>query len=124
MKRFLSLLVALSLIMIVTHTFKNARVMASDQQGTENIQKSPKKTTAKDAVCGMTVQKDKALKLKHEGKNYFFCSQKCEDTFKKDPLKYAKKGKSQKVEGTKQGEKEKGTEAESETEPEGEGSSD
>jgi YHS domain-containing protein len=93
MKRILSLLTALGLVIIVTHSLKNACVMASDQQGTESAHKSTKKTTEKDSVCGMTVKKDKALKLKHDGKNYYFCSQKCEDTFKKDPSKYTKKAK-------------------------------
>lgn len=97
MKRILSLLIALSLAMIVTHSLKNDCVMASDQQGTESTHKSPKKTTAKDTVCGMTVKKDKASKLKHDGVNYYFCSQKCEDTFKKDPSKYAKKVKPKKT---------------------------
>lgn len=54
-------------------------------------QKPAKKTTVTDRVCGMEVQKDKALKLEHNGKKYFFCSQKCEETFKKEPAKYQKK---------------------------------
>lgn len=118
MKRIFSFLVVLSFVIVISHSLKSTHVMASDQQGTESTQKSSKKTTAKDAVCGMTVKKDKALKLKQDGKNYFFCSQKCEDTFKKDPSKYAKKGKQPKVEKAKKAEKETGTETESPTETE------
>ncbi|MBI5678165.1 MAG: YHS domain-containing protein [Planctomycetes bacterium] len=44
-----------------------------------------------DHVCGMEVHKDKALKLEHDGKTYYFCSKNCEETFKKEPSKYLKK---------------------------------
>ncbi|MCF6156946.1 MAG: YHS domain-containing protein [Candidatus Brocadia sp.] len=38
----------------------------------------------------MEVNKDKAIKLEHDGKAYYFCSKMCEETFKKDPSKYLK----------------------------------
>jgi len=65
------------------------QVKASEEK--TEAQKPATKTTAKDRVCGMEVQKDKALKLEHNGKNYFFCSQQCVDTFNKEPAKYQKK---------------------------------
>ena len=36
---------------------------------------------AKDPICGMTVDEQTALKLNHEGQNYFFCSPHCRDKF-------------------------------------------
>jgi YHS domain-containing protein len=55
---------------------------------------SEKKDTAKDSVCGMEVNKDKSIKLEHDGKTFYFCSKICGETFKKEPSKYLKeKGK-------------------------------
>ena len=53
-------------------------------------EETKKKDTGKDPVCGMEVNKDKAVKLEHGGKTYYFCSTMCEETFKKDPSKYLK----------------------------------
>jgi len=36
-----------------------------------------------DPVCGMEVDKDSALTLKHEGENYYFCSSHCLNVFSK-----------------------------------------
>lgn len=45
--------------------------------------------TAKDPVCGMTVDdKTAPAKAEYKGKTYYFCSQQCKDTFQKDPEKY------------------------------------
>ncbi|MCF6154361.1 MAG: YHS domain-containing protein [Candidatus Brocadia sp.] len=49
-----------------------------------------KKDVDKDPVCGMEVNKEKAVKLEHDGKTYYFCSKMCEESFKKDPSKYLK----------------------------------
>ncbi len=45
--------------------------------------------TAKDPVCGMTVNLATAkYRAENEGKTYFFCSMKCHDRFVAEPLKY------------------------------------
>ncbi len=36
---------------------------------------------AKDPVCGLTVDRSKALSLEHNGTSYYFCSQACKDKF-------------------------------------------
>lgn len=36
---------------------------------------------AKDPICGMIVDKDKAIQAEVDGKAYYFCSQKCKDKF-------------------------------------------
>jgi len=44
---------------------------------------------AKDPVCGMTVDEEKAAaKSEYMGKTYYFCSQGCKAAFEKDPEKY------------------------------------
>src|SRR6185369_9495374 len=48
---------------------------------------------AKDPVCGMTVNPEKAAaSLKHGGKNYYFCCQGCATKFQSDPEKYLQPG--------------------------------
>ncbi|MDI9850057.1 heavy metal translocating P-type ATPase [Rhodoblastus sp. 17X3] len=42
----------------------------------------------KDPVCGMTVDPQKALSAAHDGKTYFFCSEKCRGKFTADPAHY------------------------------------
>ena len=46
------------------------------------------KRGATDPVCGMTVDRDKALKLTRGGMTYHFCSQHCLHAFEADPDKY------------------------------------
>ena len=89
MKRTLCFLTALSFTAIISNYSMNLNVTANEKKTEE--QKPAKKTTAMDRVCGMEIHKDKALKLEHDGKTYYFCSKKCEDTFKKEPAKYIKK---------------------------------
>ena len=39
-----------------------------------------------DPVCGMEVGESNApAKTQYEGKNYYFCSPKCKETFEEDP---------------------------------------
>jgi len=46
--------------------------------------------TAKDPVCGMTVDVDHAKFISsHAGKTYYFCSEACQKAFNKEPAKYA-----------------------------------
>jgi len=43
----------------------------------------------KDPVCGMMVDEKKTpFKSTHEGKEFYFCSPQCKQTFEKDPHKY------------------------------------
>ena len=45
---------------------------------------------AKDPVCGMSVDENKAAAAAvHEGRTYHFCSAYCKGEFEKDPAKYA-----------------------------------
>ena len=43
---------------------------------------------AKDPVCGMTVDRGKALSLEHAGARYYFCGPGCRDRFAADPERY------------------------------------
>jgi len=39
-------------------------------------------TMAIDPVCGMSVEREKAVSLESEGQDYYFCAQGCRDEFK------------------------------------------
>jgi len=44
---------------------------------------------ATDPVCGMQVEEDKAAATaEHEGKQYYFCSKGCQETFTGNPKLY------------------------------------
>jgi uncharacterized membrane protein YraQ (UPF0718 family)/YHS domain-containing protein len=43
---------------------------------------------ATDPVCGMSVDRDKALTMEHDGKTFCFCSNHCRHAFASDPRKY------------------------------------
>jgi YHS domain-containing protein len=44
---------------------------------------------AKDPVCGMTVDEEKATATsEYKGKTYYFCAPGCKASFDKDPEKY------------------------------------
>ncbi|MGA8217836.1 MAG: YHS domain-containing protein, partial [Solirubrobacterales bacterium] len=47
---------------------------------------------ATDPVCGMKVDRSKALRAEHAGQTYFFCSEHCRSQFQADPDGYARKG--------------------------------
>ena len=42
----------------------------------------------KDVVCGMDTSTDSEFHTEHASKNYYFCSQHCQDKFNEDPQKY------------------------------------
>jgi Cu+-exporting ATPase len=43
----------------------------------------------KDPVCGMMIDKDKAVaKSEHMGKSFYFCAPGCKAKFDQDPMKY------------------------------------
>jgi uncharacterized membrane protein YraQ (UPF0718 family) len=46
---------------------------------------------ATDPVCGMKVDRAKALRAEHEGTTYYFCSEHCLHAFESDPQSYAGK---------------------------------
>lgn len=48
--------------------------------------------TAKDPVCGMTVDTAKALSSVHAGQTYYFCSTACRDRFAASPEKFTGNG--------------------------------
>ncbi|MBW4623371.1 MAG: YHS domain-containing protein [Cyanosarcina radialis HA8281-LM2] len=41
--------------------------------------------TAKDPICGMTVNIATALKSERDGQTYYFCSPHCQKTFETQP---------------------------------------
>lgn len=45
-----------------------------------------------DPVCGMEVDKSSKYKTLYKGQVYYFCSENCLNSFKKDPEKYLKEG--------------------------------
>jgi len=59
----------------------------------EKFKKDPEtylnKTT--DLVCGMSVDKRKAIKASYEGKDYYFCNEGCKTAFEKDPKTHVMK---------------------------------
>lgn len=49
---------------------------------------------AKDPVCNMTVDEQKAAATStYKGQTYYFCARMCKETFDKDPEKYLHKAK-------------------------------
>jgi len=49
----------------------------------------PSAAKAKDPVCGMMVDPQKAAgKVEYQGKNYYFCSTRCAERFQKEPEKF------------------------------------
>jgi hypothetical protein len=47
---------------------------------------------ATDPVCGMKVDRAKALRAQHAGRTFFFCSEHCRHEFKADPDRYGSPG--------------------------------
>lgn len=50
----------------------------------------PKNKGHIDPVCGMEASAD-LFKADHKGKSYYFCSDHCQEQFKKDPEAYIEK---------------------------------
>lgn len=42
-----------------------------------------------DPVCGMTIDRDSAIRLIHDGNAYHFCDVACADTFRDEPERWA-----------------------------------
>ncbi|SFV60164.1 Lead, cadmium, zinc and mercury transporting ATPase; Copper-translocating P-type ATPase [hydrothermal vent metagenome] len=49
------------------------------------------KTLLKDPVCGMEILEDTGFHTLFDGNTYYFCSQKCQDSFMEEPQKYSMK---------------------------------
>jgi membrane fusion protein, copper/silver efflux system len=62
--------------------------MRSDSAAT-NISATGKTSTAKDLVCRMDVDPQKAISVQYGGKVYYFCSEYCKRSFQSHPEKYA-----------------------------------
>ncbi len=47
---------------------------------------------ARDPVCGMNVKEDKGQSIRSEfkGQNYYFCSDKCQKEFDRNPASFTK----------------------------------
>ncbi len=45
---------------------------------------------ASDPVCGMSIDKGKALRIEHDGRTCFFCSEHCKSRFQADPGRYSR----------------------------------
>ena len=52
--------------------------------------KPPRPETARDAVCGLMVEKSPELSANYQGTTYYFCSRADRDKFQKNPQNYAK----------------------------------
>jgi YHS domain-containing protein len=49
--------------------------------GRNRTQDDSQGKTAKDPICGMTIEKATALKSEQDGQTYYFCSPHCQKTF-------------------------------------------
>ena len=75
---------------------------SSHESGGQPIQESKdeKSEAVKDVVCGMDVSDiKKAPSEEYKGKVYYFCSEHCKKTFKKDPASHIPTESSQHGEG-------------------------
>jgi YHS domain-containing protein len=55
------------------------------------VKRHVKAQKVKDPVCGLMVDKDPELSVKHAGALYYFCSKADMEQFRKHPAKYARK---------------------------------
>jgi len=44
----------------------------------------------KDIICGMEIEKSKAIKILYKDENYYFCSESCQHKFEEEPHNYIK----------------------------------
>jgi Cu+-exporting ATPase len=51
-------------------------------------------STAKDPVCGMTVDKSTAIHADRDGETFYFCGEHCREKFLADPTDTKAEGKS------------------------------
>ena len=68
-------------------------VVALNTQTLRRYEQEEVEKTFVDPVCGMEVEPSSAAgKVEYKGRMFYFCSKRCEETFRKDPEKYAKGG--------------------------------
>jgi xanthine dehydrogenase accessory factor len=61
------------------------------QAGPEGARPAARSALAIDPVCGMTVARDSARPVRHEGADYYFCRAGCRQAFENDPDAYLKR---------------------------------
>jgi YHS domain-containing protein len=54
----------------------------------QNLKELIEMDKVKDTVCGMEVEKDKAITTSYKAKTYYFCSEACKNKFEEKPTKY------------------------------------
>ena len=83
---------------IVKESQDFARKLAEDWKAGKCIHEiaEEKDEKVKDLMCGMEIEKEKAVKAIYEQKTYYFCSKQCKDSFLKEPEKYIGKPKEEK----------------------------
>ncbi len=73
-----------------THNSVMDHSMMHSSSSTGHSHSSSTATTAKDPICGMDVDVNKAVaKSEYRGQAYYFCSPSCKTEFDKDPARYA-----------------------------------
>src|ERR1700694_2176161 len=50
--------------------------------------REPTEKTETDPVCGMRVAANASTSVEHEGRRYYFCSQRCIERFRANPAQY------------------------------------
>jgi len=75
--------IALSIVAEIT----KVRRARSKEIPVEAVPSAPEGTMI-DPVCGMEVETASPLRVRHEGKEYPFCSESCRTRFRKDPQKF------------------------------------
>ncbi len=86
-----ALLMSLSTVIVA---FNSQTLRKYESKGVEFVEK---KHVTKDPVCGMEIEPERAYsKVEHEGYMIYFCSENCEEEFKKNPKKYLSKMKKEK----------------------------
>ena len=74
----------LAIILIMTIAAVSVTALAQ-------AKKAEKPEKGKDVVCGMMIDPDPALSLKHSGEVFYFCSKADMEKFKKESQKYLRK---------------------------------
>jgi YHS domain-containing protein len=48
-------------------------------------------TTEVDPVCGMTIDRENAVAVAHQGTTYYFCEEVCAEIFRDEPERWVEK---------------------------------
>ena len=79
---------AVVLLAVASYAFFNYH--SNKKKARIKIEKCEARKMAKDPVCGMKVDENKAVKIERKGKIYYFCSSSCQLAFKKSPNQFVK----------------------------------